>query len=102
MRGVTFSPVPGFVETCDVLVFPLSTYHVIVGMTWLKAHHARIFCHESLLTFSSPSVTPYEAIDDVGMFSIHCSAAPHQDLSCFSAQQKSDLHVASCNQFKAF
>jgi hypothetical protein len=92
VRGVNFSPVEGFVETCDALVFPLATYHVIIGMAWLKHHHARIFCRENLIKFFSPDVNPYDAIDDVGVFSVHCSAAPHQDLSCFSVQQKSDLH----------
>jgi len=102
VRGVNFSPIDGFVETCDVLVFPLSTYHVIVGMAWLKSHHGRIFCCNNVIHFFSADATLHEVVDDVGMFSVHCSAAVHQDLSCLSVQQKHALNVATCNQFKTF
>jgi len=102
VRGAKFSPVDGFVESCDVLVFPLSTYHIIVGMAWLKAHNARILCKSGVIEFFPPNSTAYEVIDDVGKFTVCCSSAPHQDLSCLSTEGKSVLNVASCNQFKNF
>lgn len=102
VRNVKFAPVDGFVEICDVLVFPLATYHVIVGMGWLREHHARILCRPGAIEFFPATSTPHECIDDVGMFTIHCSSAPHQDPACLSLSCKSALNVVTCNQFKSF
>lgn len=102
VRNVNFSPVDGYVEQCDALVFPLSTYHVIVGMGWLKTHNARIHCRDGTIQFFPPDAPLYEMVDDIGMLTICCSSAPHQDLSCLSMNDKSSLNVVSCNQFKSF
>ncbi len=102
VRSAKFSPVNGFVESCDVLVFLLSMYHIIVGMAWLKAHNARILCQFGIIEFFPPHSTACEVINDVCKFTVCCSSAQHQDLSCLSTEGKSVLNVASCNQFKNF
>ena len=102
VRNVNFSPVAGYVETCDVLVFPLCTYHVIVGMQWMIRHDAHIGCRLGTVQFFAPGTSPYNRIDDVGMFTVFCNDAPHADLACLSMRRDSVNHVLSCNQFKTF
>jgi hypothetical protein len=51
VRNVQFAPTNAYCETVDLLVFPLRSYDILVGMAWLRAHHTHIDCHALSLKF---------------------------------------------------
>ena len=96
-RGVTFAPTDTFCEVVDILVFPLCTYDVLVGMSWLEAHHAHILCASKCIHFWPRSCTHTTAPNQ---HIIACTEASHCDTA--SIINTSALHMLTCNQFKRF
>ncbi len=51
VSNVQFAPTNAYCETVDLLVFPLCSYDILIGMVWLQAHHTHIDCHALSLKF---------------------------------------------------
>jgi hypothetical protein len=95
--NVQFAPTNTYCETVDLLVFPLRSYDILVGMAWLRAHHTHIDCHALSLKF-----WPFNCLlfTDANMHVINCNGTAHPNLA--SVTIPASLHMLTCNQFKKF
>ena len=97
VRRVQFAPTPHFCETVDMLVFPLRSYDLLVGMAWLGSHHAKIDCHDLSIDFwplNCSTCTP------PNMHTVRGISTSLHDLAAVTVP--SSLNMLTCNQFKKF
>ncbi len=97
VRNVSFCPTDSFCELVDILVFPLATHDILVGMSWMQAHHVHISCAARALGFWSRNCTDFTAYNQ---HHICCTATLHADIASLANMDM--LNMLTCNQFKKF
>ena len=92
---MAFSLGEDHVERCDIPVFPLSAYDMVLGMQWLQEHSAHIMCSDMLITFTHDHRT----------FKMVGSDVSCMDLGLMGAIKTDDgnipLQLLTCNQLKS-